>query len=329
MGRALYRVNLLWYVAGAMILGAAISGCNQNDKNPTPVPPGPPLVETGLPSAPVMIGAGDIAVCGTDADERTSRLVDSVLKADSIARVATVVFTLGDNAYPSGSEGVDRDFQRCFATSWGRPNILQAIRPSPGNHDYDSGSASPYFDYFGDRAGPAGKGYYSYDVGSWHVVSLNSELYFEGGNASAAAAQETWLRADLTNHPAKCTLAYFHRPLFSSGNYGTTTEVRPLWEILYAANADVVLNGHEHHYERFRPQTPQALPDSARGIEEIIAGTGGAQLREIRYPLAANSAAQIHGRYGVLKLELGEGEYRHSFIDETGRLWDLGGGRCH
>lgn len=276
-----------------------------------------------------MIGAGDIAVCGTSADEATSRIVDSVITTDSASHLPTVVFTLGDNAYPSGDQGVDRDFQRCFAGSWGRSNILRAIRPSPGNHDYDSGSASPYFAYFGDRAGPAGKGYYSYDVGSWHIVSLNSELYFEGAHSGEAAAQEKWLRSDLASHPSQCTLAYFHRPLFSSGIYGTTREVRPLWQILYAANADLVLNGHEHHYERFDPQTPRGNADAARGIVEIIAGTGGAELREIRYPLATNSAAQIHGRFGVLKLELGDSGYRHSFIEENGRLWDLGEGRCH
>jgi hypothetical protein len=276
----------------------------------------------------VLIGAGDIAVCGTNADEATSHIVDSVIVSDSLSQLPTVVFTLGDNAYPSGDQGVDRDFQRCFATSWGRPDILRVIHPSPGNHDYDSGSGSPYFTYFGERAGPAGKGYYSYDVGSWHIVSLNSELYFEGGHGVEAAAQESWLRSDLASHQSQCTLAYFHRPLFSSGIYGTSAEVRPLLEILYAANADVVLNGHEHHYERFGPQTPRGIADAARGIVEIIAGTGGAELRQIRYPLAANSELQIHGRYGVLKLELGDGVYRHSFIDENGRVWDSGGGRC-
>jgi acid phosphatase type 7 len=276
-----------------------------------------------------MIGAGDIAVCGTTADEATSHIVDSVITADSASQVATVVFTLGDNAYPSGDQGVDKDFQRCFGTSWGRPDILRLIRPSPGNHDYDSGSASPYFSYFGERAGQAGKGYYSYDVGSWHIVSLNSELYFEGGHGGEAAAQESWLRTDLASHRSQCTLAYFHRPLFSSGIYGTTAEVRPLWEILYAANVDVVLNGHEHQYERFGPQTPRGIADARRGIVEIIAGTGGAELRQIRYPLAANSETQIHGRYGVLKLELGKEGYRHSFIEAGGRAWDFGEGRCH
>src|SRR3954468_5532894 len=307
--------------AYALILVAVISACDKTDKNPTPLPAGLAPTETALGSSYVMVGAGDIAMCGDSGDEATSRLVDSVLRADSAQHVTSVVFTLGDNAYPSGGAGADEDFQRCFATSWGKKEILDVIRPSPGNHDYDSGSGAPYFAYFGSRAGPPGKGYYSYDVGSWHVVSLNSELYSRGTQASQAD-QENWLRADLASYPAKCTLAYFHRPLFSSGTYGATPEVRALWGILFAANADLVLNGHEHHYERFLPQTPQGVADSVRGIEEIIAGTGGAELRKLRSTLAANSIAQIHGRHGILKLELGNGQYHHVFIEETGRVWD-------
>ena len=141
------------------------------DENPTPVPPGSPPQEIALAGAAVMIGAGDIAVCGTNGDEATGAIVDSVVRVDSVARVTTVVFTIGDNAYPSGSGGVEKDFQRCFTGSWGKDRIMKAIRPSPGNHDYDSGSLAPYFAFFGDRAGPAGKGYYSYDVGGWHTAA--------------------------------------------------------------------------------------------------------------------------------------------------------------
>jgi acid phosphatase type 7 len=276
-----------------------------------------------------MIGAGDIAVCGTSGDEATGAIVDSVVRVDSAAKLTSVVFTLGDNAYPSGPEGVDKDFQRCFSASWGKERILKIIRPSPGNHDYEGGSGAPYFAYFGARAGPAGKGYYSYDVNGWHVISLNSELYFQPNKPSDAKAQEDWLRYDLGRDRALCTLAYFHRPLFSSGTYGSTPEVRKLWEILYNASADLILNGHEHHYERFLPQTPLGVPDSVNGIEEIISGTGGGELRKLRYPLARNSAFQIHGHFGALKLTLGRGEYSHSFIDTTGRVWDPSERRCH
>ncbi|HZD84396.1 MAG TPA: metallophosphoesterase, partial [Gemmatimonadaceae bacterium] len=299
------------------------------DKNPTPTPPGAPPTEIAIPGAAVMVGAGDIAVCGTNGDEATARLVDSVLKTDSAAKIVGAVFTLGDNAYPSGLGGMKGDFQRCFAKSWGRQRILKVIHPSPGNHDYDTGNAKPYFDYFGARAGPPGKGYYSYDVGAWHVISLNSELYFERGSEAEAKAQEDWLRADLAAHPARCTMAYFHRPLFSSGTYGATPEVRALWDILYAGGADLILNGHEHHYERFLPQTPAGVADSVTGIEEIISGTGGGQLRKLRSPLAANPAYQIHGHFGILKLTLGAGDYRRAFIDANGRVWDPGGRRCH
>jgi hypothetical protein len=276
-----------------------------------------------------MIGAGDIAVCGTSGDEATGRIVDSVIAADNVAGVHSEVFTLGDNAYPSGPGGVNNDFPRCFSPSWGKRRIMDVIHPAPGNHDYDTGTGAPYFTYFGNRAGPPGKGYYSYDVGNWHVVSLNSELYFEGGNTAQANAQEDWLRRDLAAHPALCTFAYFHRPLFSSGTYSATPESQGLWKILYDAGVDLVLNGHEHHYERFLPQTPLGVLDSTHGIEEILAGTGGGELRKLRYPLAPNSAFQIHGHFGVLKLMLGPGEYSHAFIDTNGRVWDPGARKCH
>jgi len=276
-----------------------------------------------------MIGAGDIAVCGTSGDEETGKLVDSLLTADSVANVVSAVFTLGDNAYPSGQGGVDRDFQRCFSPSWGSPRIVSLIHPAPGNHDYDSGSGAPYFEFFGPRAGPSGRGFYSYDFGGWHVVSLNSEVYFEVSDPSEAKRQEDWLRQDLKDHPSLCTLAYFHRPLFSSGTHGGTQEVRPLWDIMYDAGVDVVLNGHEHHYERFMPQTPGGIVDTRRGIEQIIAGTGGGELRGVRASVAGNSVFEVHGHWGVLKLTVGAGEYRSAFIGTDGRVWDTGAGKCH
>jgi hypothetical protein len=276
-----------------------------------------------------MIGAGDIAVCDVNGDEETAHIVDSLLTTEGAAGVQGVVVTIGDNAYPSGSSGVDNDFPRCFSPSWGLPRIMNVIHPSLGNHDYDSGNADPYFSYFGGRAGSWGKGYYSYDVGDWHAIALNSELYFEHGSSAEATQQEDWLRADLQAHRALCTLAYFHRPLFSSGDYGSTREMLALWKILYDGGADLVLNGHEHHYERFRPQAPNGAADPVKGIVEIIAGTGGGELRGVHSPLARNSAYQIHGHFGVLKLTLGAGEYRHAFLDTEGRVWDAGSGKCH
>lgn len=298
------------------------------DEPATPVPPGGLAQELVLAGAPVMIGAGDIAVCGTRADETTARLVDSLLTADSAATVESVVFTLGDNAYPSGADGMRNYFQRCFSPSWGTARIMARIRPAPGNHDYDTGSGAPYFAYFGASGGPPGKGYYSYDVGDWHVVSLNSELYFGRASPPEARAQEAWLRNDLSDNRKQCTLAYFHRPLFSSGDHGGTPEMLPLWQILSDAGADLILGGHDHHYERFLAQTPAGVPDSAKGIVQIIVGTGGARLRGERTRRARNSALSILGRYGVLKVALGDGEYRHAFVDTDGRVWDSGGGTC-
>lgn len=314
---------------GCVALSVLMLGCSR-DEPPTPIPPGAPPRELATSSAQVvMIGAGDIAVCGTGGDEATGKIVDSVLAADSVGRIETAVFTLGDNAYPSGSSGVDNDFPRCFSPSWGSKRIMNVIHTAPGNHDYDSGSGAPYFAYFGARAGPPGKGYYSYDFGGWHLISLNSELYFGAGTQDDVKAQEEWLRRDLMDHHALCTIAYWHRPLFSSGTYGATSQVQQLWRILSGGSADLVLNGHEHDYERFLPQTPDGVADSVKGIAEIIAGTGGGELRKMSPPFARNSVFQIHGRFGVLKLTLGLGEYRHAFIDANGRVWDPGAGKCH
>ncbi len=314
----------------ALALTLLILGCSRQEK-PTPETTLPSdQVESVLAGAPMMIAAGDIAVCGKSGDEGTAALVERALADDSARGVESVVATLGDNAYPSGSSGVDSDFPRCFGSSWGTPRIMKVIRPSPGNHDYDSGNLDPYFRFFGAAAGPGGKGYYSYDVGTWHVVSLNSELYFEDTNPSHARAQEGWLRRDLKAHPAQCTLAYFHRPRFSSGIYFPgSPEMQTLWEILDKANVDLVLNGHEHHYERFLPQTAGAGVDSARGMTEIIAGTGGGTLRGIHNPVDANSAIQVRGHFGILKLALGTGEYRRAFIDTDGGVFDAGAGKCH
>jgi len=313
---------------GCVSICGLVLGCS-SDEPPTPIPPGPPPRELTIPGAPVMIGAGDIAVCGTRGDEETGKLVDSVLVADSITRIETAVFTLGDNAYPSGSSGVDNDFPRCFSPSWGSKRIMNVIHTAPGNHDYDSGSGAPYFAYFGARAGPPGKGYYSYDFGGWHFISLNSELYYGLGSQADVTAQEEWLRHDLADHHPICTIAYWHRPLYSSGTYGPTSQVQRLWQILYDGGADLILNGHEYDYERFLPQTPDGVVDSVRGITQIVAGTGGGELRKMIAPFARNSVFQIHGRFGVLKLTLGAGEYRHAFIDANGRVWDPGAGKCH
>lgn len=318
------RNRSLWLVA-IPVFGLA---CAQNNR--TPPSADAPAAEVALAGAAVMIGAGDIAVCGSNGDEATAAIVDSILKADSAANVPNAVFTVGDNAYPSGSRGAEDFFVRCFTPSWGNRarSIMKWIHPAPGNHDFEVRSGRGYYRYFGDRAGPAGMGYYSYDIGAWHAIALNSEI-LDGVDSREAQAQEDWLRKDLKDHSKPCTVAYFHKPLFSSGPHGPSPEMISLWTILYEAGVDLVLNGHEHHYERFLPQTPAGTPDSVRGIEQIIVGTGGAGLRGVREDIASNSAARIHGYFGILKLTLGASEYRRAFLDTEGRIWDQGGRKCH
>ena len=310
-----------------VLVGLVFSKCSR-DEEPTPPPSKTAVEQVPLSDAVVMIGAGDIAVCDRNRDELTARLVDSLLRVEDSAKKQSVVVTIGDNAYPSGSRGVERDFPRCFSPSWGKGRIMERIHPSPGNHDYDSGSLQPYLNYFGARVGPNGGSYYSFDVGDWHVVSLDSELFYLHDGHVKRDAQLNWLRNDLRNSRKECTLAYFHRPRFSSGKYGDNPMMKPLWDLLYAAKADVVLNGHEHHYERFSAQNPDGVADPKNGIVEFIVGTGGAVLRNVDR-VEDNSAAQIRGRYGVLKLTLGKGEYQNAFIGVDGRVWDVGGGRCH
>jgi hypothetical protein len=285
--------------------------------------------EVALSGASALIGAGDIGVCDGRGDDSTAAIIDSVLKADSIAGVAHAVFTVGDNAYPAGTA---LQFARCFGTSWGDTTrrIMKWIRPALGNHDYQTPGASAHFAYFGDRAGEPGKGYYAYDIGEWRAIVLNSEtLPFAAFGSKTLPAQETWLRAEIKDHPKKCTVAYFHRPLWASGFHGGHAEMRRVFEVLHESGVDLVLAGHEHHYERFTPMTPAGIVDTVGGITQIVIGTGGATLRGLRTPLAVNSAYQIQGRYGVLKLTLGAGAWRSAFIDASGRVWDRSGGTCH
>ncbi|MDQ3674446.1 MAG: metallophosphoesterase, partial [Gemmatimonadota bacterium] len=241
---------------------------------------------------------------------------------------------LGDQAYPSAS---DRYLAQCFTPSWGDPDkrIMKAVRPSIGNHDYMADRAAPSYRYFGDRIGPAGKGYYSYDVGDWHVIVLNSELAVEGSGPEKTA-QLDWLRQDLADHRQLCTMSYFHKPLFTSSYRQGVREMRAIWTILYDANVDLILSGHDHHYERFAPQTPAGVVDSTRGIEQILVGTGGGTLRGFRSRFGirgrdpeGNSLVQIQGHFGVLLLTLGSTGYRSAFLDIEGRIWDRSGRECH
>jgi hypothetical protein len=277
-----------------------------------PPPPPPPVPD------PVLVGAGDIASCGTSGqDEATASLLDAL--------PAATVFTLGDNAYPDGTAA---DYQ-CYDASWGRHKAR--TRPSIGGHEYVTPGASGYFDYFGAAAGDPSKGWYSYDLGDWHIIVLNtycSEI--PDSDCDAGSPQEQWLRADLAAHQTDCTLAYGHNPLFSSGRvHGSNDGVRPLWEALYAYGADVIVNGHEHVYERFLPQTPGGALDTGFGITQFTVGTGGFMFYDWGQILP-NSVARNNTAFGVLKLTLHSGSYDWEFLPVAGKTYtDSGAASCH
>ena len=317
-------------LARRVIVGALVAalGCTPTIQV-TPPPAAAPAAVVKLAGASVLMGVGDIAGCDGGGDDKTATLVDSILKADSVAKVTDAVFTLGDNAY---QEGTAKQFANCFGSTWGNPKrgIMNKLHPTPGNHDYLSRAANPYFAYFGDKAGAAGAGYYSYDVGTWHVVVLNSEIVVLSEFSDLdRKAQEDWLKKDLKDKPKPCTVAYWHEPRFSSGWHGSDARFQPIWQILYDANVDLVLNGHDHDYERFLPQTPAGLPDTLRGIPEIVVGTGGEELRGFGGKKIRNSDYRLEGRFGVLVLTLGGGEFRSAWIETNGRVWDPSGGKCH
>lgn len=295
---------------------------------PPPAEASPEVV--AITGASVLIGTGDIASCDSQGDELTAAIVDSVLRADSTVSVETVVFTTGDNAYPDGS---DRNFTLCFTPSWGdsAKRIMKHIRPSPGNHEHAIFGAAAYYEYFGDKAGSPRKGYYSYNLGEWHVVVLNSEIVVNSVfSEEDRKAQLDWLVEDLkSNATKKCTVAYWHHPRFSSGWHGGDRRIAVFWGPLYDGGVDLVLNGHDHHYERFLPMSPAGLADSVRGMVEIVIGTGGGELRGLRTPIVPNSAARVQGNFGVLKVTLGAEEWRSAFLATSGRIYDASGGRCH
>ena len=259
---------------------------------------------------PVIVGAGDIASCSSSGDEATAKLVQAA---------GGTVMAVGDLVYPSGSAS---QFAKCYNPSWGA--FKSRTRPALGNHDYDNSSTTaPYFDYFGSAAGPRGKGWYSYDTGSWHVVVLNSNCSDVG--CGKGSAQEQWLRADLAGHPAACTLAYFHHPLFSSSF--ATSAVRPLWQALYDSKADVVVSGHAHNYERFAPQSPSGRADP-NGIRQFVVGTGGESHNSFN-GVAPNSQVRNASTFGVLKLTLHPGSYDWKFTPVAGKSFtDSGTARC-
>ena len=262
---------------------------------------------------PVLVGAGDIADCGLDSDSATAALLDTI---------DGTVFTAGDNAYPDGSPSQFRD---CYGPTWGRH--LARTRPAAGNHDWGTKDLAGYRRYFGAAAAPNGTSWYSYDLGTWHIVVLDSNCPTPHG-CGPTSDQGRWLTADLGASTARCTMAIWHHPRFSSGEHGNHTTVAPFWQALYEAGADVIVNGHDHDYERFAPQDPDGRSDVARGLRQFVVGTGGAALRGFPSK-AANSIVRASVAHGVIRLVLRPSRFEFRFITTTGAFSDSGSAACH
>lgn len=264
---------------------------------------------------PLLLAAGDIASCASTGDEATALLLDA-LPGD--------VATIGDNVYESGSAA---EYANCYDPTWGRAKAR--THPAPGNHEYNTPGAGGYFLYFGAAAGSPSQSYYSYDLGAWHIISLDSDCTAIAGGCGAGSAEERWLRLDLASHPADCTLAYWHHPRFSSGLHGNEPLMQPIWQALYDYGADVVLSGHDHDYERFAPQTPAGLADGTSGIREFVVGTGGRSHYAVG-ALRPNSEISNSDTYGVLQLTLHATGFDWQFVPEAGKTFsDSGTGTCH
>jgi acid phosphatase type 7 len=232
------------------------------------------------------------------------------------------VLVLGDLQYEDGAHS---KFLASYDPSWGR--VKSITKPALGNHEYQTAGAAGYYQYFGADAGDPAKGYYSFDLGGWHVVALNSNCSAVGG-CGAGSPQEQWLRADLTTNPVSCTLAYWHHPRFSSGEHGSDSTFTAFWQALYDANADVVLVGHDHNYERFGPQTTSGQLDLARGIRQFVVGSGGKNLRT--FPtVRPNSEVRDASSLGILELTLASGTYEWRFRPAVGSFTDSGSASCH
>src|SRR5882724_7968769 len=269
----------------------------------------PTLASLAPPGSVTFVGAGDISLCSHHNDTSTAKLLDTI---------PGTVFTTGDNV---GSPGDSATYANCYNPTWGRQK--GRTFPVPGDVEYAAAGAPGYYGYFGAAAGDPTKGYYSYNLGAWHIIALNSAT-----SMAAGSAQELWLKADLAANTSQCTLAYWHLPAFYSGTSTLRSAVLPLWNDLYAARADFVLNSHTRNYERFAPQTPAAILDTAQGIREFIVGTGGLGTWSF-YTIAPNSLVRAQV-YGVLKFTLSPGSYSWKFIPIAGTQFsDSGSAACH
>jgi acid phosphatase type 7 len=322
-------VAILYLLALLLLLTGCGAGVQRKSSAATLNAATQPQSATGtpIPADQVVVAAGDIACDPTSASyhnglgdpthcqmKATSDLVASIHPND--------VLVLGDNQYEAGNL---KKYQQSYGPTWGR--FKDITYPIPGNHDYETTNAAGYFAYFGTAAGDPTKGYYSFDIGAWHVVALNSQCKRIGG-CQAGSPEEQWLKADLASHPAMCTLAMWHMPEFDSGDYPSTAFLA-FWTDLYNAGADVILNGHSHLYERFAPQTPNGALDTTHGIRQFTAGTGGDDHSSIN-KIKPNSQARNATDFGVLKLTLHASSYDWQFIPIAGEAFtDSGSAGCH
>jgi acid phosphatase type 7 len=309
----------------ARLLGIVLVVASCTDRS-TPVIPttvAPDVVESG---DPVVVAAGDL-VCGPGSSTSAPcKHVETAALVTSIAPSAVLI--MGDIQYEQARLS---DFNTYYQPSWGA--FKSITWPSSGNHEYQTPNAAGYFDYFNGvgvqtgRAGTRGQGYYSFNLGAWHIISLNSNCGSIGG-CGAGSPQEAWLRADLAANPAACTLAYWHHPLFSSGAHGNNTSMQALWKALYDFGADLVLAGHDHNYERFGPQSSTGFPEPTRGIRSFVVGVGGKEMRGFG-SVKANSELRNSNSLGVLKLTLHAASYDWQFVPIPGHtLADAGTASC-
>jgi hypothetical protein len=269
---------------------------------------------TATAADPVLVGAGDIASCSRTQDAATAKLLDGIVGT---------VFTAGDNVYQNGTA---TEFTNCYGPTWGRHK--SRTRPTAGNHDYGTAGASGYFGYFGSRAGDPRKGYYSFNLGAWHAVMLNSNCSAVGGCGSTSA-QANWLRSDLAAYPRACTVAVWHHPRFTSARSTPDGRMNAIWQILYQHGVEIVVGGDRHHYERFAPQTPAGTASAAYGIRQFVVGTGGAALVGFSTPMK-NSQVRNSQTYGVLRLTLHASSYDFAFVPIAGQTFrDSGSAACH
>ena len=311
-------------LAPRLIIATGASTGPPTTRPPTTRPPTttrPTTTTTTTPSHPApqgayVLAAGDVAGCSWNTDEATAKIIDGY--------PGVLVAGLGDMVQDQGTAA---EFRDCYGPTWGR--FKNRTRPAVGNHEYLTAGAVPYWDYFGAAAGPRGKGWYSYDIGSsWHVIVLNANCWETGVSCKAGSEQEKWLKADLAAHSKLCTMAYWHQPRFSS--IEGLDSVAPFWDDLYAAGVDLILNGHKHGYERFARQTPSGVRDDAHGIREIVVGTGGSpEFFPYGTPLPTSQvrSTQIHG---VLRLDLAPDRYSWKFLPIAGDTFtDSGSTACH